>query len=107
METFFFYILSVWVLTHILVASKIMEGVRNWLLVKIPFIGEMLNCYQCASFWTSLALYPMFSDLRFGGLYLDIMNLYFPLDAILCSFIGSGVISFLSVIMSFFIKKSK
>jgi hypothetical protein len=107
METFFFYILSVWGLTHILVASKIMESFRNWCLIKIPFVGDMLNCYQCTSFWVSLALYPMFDNLSFGGIHLTFHNLSFPFDAILCSFIGSGVISFISVIMSFFIKKSR
>lgn len=107
MYAFFFYILSVWGLTHILVASKIMESFRNWTLIKIPFIGDMLNCYQCTSFWASLIIYPVFSDLNFSGRDLVIYNFYLPLDIIICPFIGSGVISFIAVIMSFFIKKSR
>jgi hypothetical protein len=107
MEVFVFYILSIWGLTHILVSSKIFENFRNWTIIRLPFIGDMLSCYQCTSFWVSLALYPMFNDLKFGGVCLEFYGLSFPLDAILCSFIGSGLISFISVIMSFLIKKSR
>lgn len=107
MSTFFFYILSVWGLTHILVSSKIMESLRNWLLIKSPFFGDMLNCYQCTSFWTSIILYFLFSDLNFGGFYFYIKEFKFSVDFIISGFIGSGIISFISVFMSILIKKTK
>jgi len=107
METFFFYVLAVWGLTHVLVASKIMEPFRNWLLINSPFFGDMLNCYQCTSFWTSMILYFSFDELDFGGLYFYIKDFRISLDFIIASFIGSGIISFISVLMSILINKSK
>jgi len=107
MEAFLFYILSVWGLTHILVASKILEPFRNWLLINSPFFGDMLNCYQCTSFWASMILYFLFEDLNFGGMKLDLYGFSVGFDFIICSFIGSGSISFISVIMSILVNKSR
>lgn len=107
MLIFFFYILSVWGLTHILVASKIMEPLRNWLLINSPFFGDMLNCYQCTSFWTSMILYFAFDGLNFGGIHFYIKEWVFSFDFIIGSFIGSGLVSFMSILMSILINKSK
>jgi len=106
--TFIFYLLAVWGLTHILVSSKIFEGPRNWLLISFPFFGEMLNCYQCTSFWASMFLYFFFNDLHIDAVSFPIMNGYrIGADVFLWGFIGSGVISFMSVIMSILIKRNK
>jgi len=107
MISFFFYILSVWGLTHILVASKIMDPLRNWLLINSPFFGDMLNCYQCTSFWTSIILYFFFDELNFGGVHFYIKEFRFSLDFIIAAFIGSGIISFIALLMSILINKSK
>ena len=107
MMDFFFYILAVWGLTHILVASKLMEPTRNWLLINAPLFGDMLNCYQCTSFWTSMILYFMFNDLSVGGLYFYLNEIKIGFDFLLISFIGSGIVSFISIIMSILINKSK
>lgn len=103
MENYLFYILSIWGLTHILVSSKIMESTRNWLIINVPFIGDMLNCYQCTSFWASMILYFMFDGINIGSPIIFGINIGF----IVWSFIGSGIISFMAVIMSILINKSK
>lgn len=103
---FFYYILSVWGLTHIIVSSKITEGLRNWFLIKYPKIGYLLDCYQCTSFWSSMILYGLF-DLN---IELYTINLYlFQLDIafLIMGFIGSGLITFISVILSLLITLSK
>ena len=105
--TFIFYILCVWGLTHILVASKILEGFRNWLLINSPFFGDMLNCYQCTSFWTSMILYFFFDNLRLETIDLIIRGYRISPDFLLYSFIGSGLVSFIAVILSLLIKRSK
>jgi len=105
--TFIFYILSIWGLTHILVSSKILEGFRNWLLINAPFFGDMLNCYQCTSFWISMILYFFFDHLRLETIDLTIMDHRISPDFLLYSFIGSGIISFIAVILSLLIKRSK
>jgi hypothetical protein len=107
METFFFYLLSVWGLTHILVASKIIEPTRNWLLINSPFFGDMLNCYQCTSFWTSMILYFFFNDLHINAVSTTVYGYRVGVDFLLWSFIGSGLVSFLALIMSILINKSK
>lgn len=107
METFFFYILSVWGLTHILVSSKIMESTRNWLLINLPFFGDMLNCYQCTSFWVSIILYFFFNDLHINSISTSFYGYRLGVDFLLYGFIGSGLVSFISVIMSIMIKKSR
>jgi hypothetical protein len=105
--TFIFYILSIWGLTHILVASKILEGFRNWLLINSPFFGDMLNCYQCTSFWSSMVLYFFFDTLKLNTISFMIHGYRISPDFLLYSFIGSGLVSFISVILSLLIKRSK
>ena len=105
--TFIFYILCVWGLTHILVSSKILEGFRNWLLINSPFFGDMLNCYQCTSFWVSMILYFFFDNLRLETIDLIIRGYRISPDFLLYSFIGSGLVSFIAVILSLLIKRSK
>lgn len=104
---FAFYILSIWGLTHILVASKILESFRNWLLINSPFFGEMLNCYQCTSFWTSMVLYFFFDSLELDTIDFMIQGHRISPDFLLYSFIGSGLVSFIAVILSLLIKRSK
>lgn len=105
--TFIFYILCVWGLTHILVASKILEGFRNWLLINSPFFGDMLNCYQCTSFWTSMVLYFFFDSLELDTIDFMIKGHRISPDFLLYSFIGSGLVSFIAVILSLWMKRSK
>ena len=105
--TFIFYILCVWGLTHILVASKILEGFRNWLLINSPFFGDMLNCYQCTSFWTSMILYFFFESLKLNTIDFILRGHRISPDFLLYSFIGSGLVSFIAVILSLLIKRSK
>jgi hypothetical protein len=104
---FIFYILCVWGLTHILVASKILEGFRNWLLIRLPFFGDMLNCYQCTSFWTSMILYFFFDSLKLDTINFMMHGHIISPDFLLYSFIGSGLVSFIAVILSLLIKRSK
>jgi hypothetical protein len=105
--TFVFYILSIWGLTHILVASKILESFRNWLLINSSFFGNMLNCYQCTAFWISMILYFFFNELKLDTIYYTIQGHRISPDFLLYSFIGSGVVSFIAVILSLLIKRSK
>lgn len=107
MINFIFYILFVWGLTHILVASKIMDPMRNWLLINCPFFGDMLNCYQCTSFWVSIISYFMFDNIDLGGISFHIRNLKISIDFLLAPFISSGIISVFSIFISMIINRSK
>lgn len=101
------YLLTVWGFTHILVSSKILSGFRDWLLIKYPFFGDLLNCYQCTSFWVSILLYFFFQDLTLNTIGFYFSGVKISLDFLLFGFIGSGVISFLSVFLSLMIARSK
>lgn len=104
---FLFYLLTVWGFTHIVVSSKILENFRNWVLIKSQFFGYLLDCYQCFSFWAAILFYFLFPELTDIGKKFSLYDFNFSFDFILYGFIGSGIISFLSVIMSLIIKKSK
>jgi hypothetical protein len=106
-EIFLFYILAVWGFTHIVVSSKILENFRNWVLIRSEFFGYLLDCYQCFSFWASILFYFLFPDLIHIGCGFKIFNFSFSLDSVIYGFIGSGLISFLAVLISLIIKKSK
>lgn len=101
------YLITVWGFTHILVSSKIFSGFRDWVLIRYPFFGDLINCYQCSSFWISIVLYFFFNDLSLNTVGYEFIGIKLSLDFIFFGFIGSGVVSFLSVLLSLMIEKSK
>jgi len=50
------YILVGWGLTGILVNGSILSSVRNFLLVKVPFLGKLFTCVQCSGFWVGFLM---------------------------------------------------
>lgn len=51
------FILACWGLTHILVVGTIFDTPRDWITIKSEFLGKMLSCHQCCSFWVGMAMY--------------------------------------------------
>jgi len=98
MESFIYFLLCSWGLTHILVSSKILKEFRDYLLISYPTIGELLNCYQCTGFWVSMVIFGLF-DVNFH-LRLNEVNF------LIAGFIGSGVCSVFSYLISYLIKRS-
>ena len=105
MEILFYYILCVWGLTHLLVSGKIFESTRNWMQIKIPIIGELLNCYQCTSFWCSMGIYFMFEGLEDLSFSFVVMKLNINFNFLIYSIIGSGIVPFLSLFFNRLIRK--
>jgi hypothetical protein len=89
------FLMSVWGATHIIVSSKLFQPVRDWFLVELPKIYEILNCYQCSGFWVSAILFYFF-DLP----QLSKMFFYIHLDFLFWGFIGSGFCSVVSFVIS-------
>jgi hypothetical protein len=50
------YSVFCWSLTDLLVGSSIFETPRNYIIVKMPFIGRMITCMQCTGFWVGFIL---------------------------------------------------
>ena len=50
------YILVGWGLTGILVNGSIFSSLRNFLLVKVPFLGNLFTCVQCSGFWVGVLM---------------------------------------------------
>jgi hypothetical protein len=64
------FILTCWGLTHILVVGTIFDSPRDWITIKSGFLGKMLACHQCCSFWVGMAMYFVMNglpDLFLGG----------------------------------------
>lgn len=106
MMNYLFYILSVWGFTHILVSSKILEGFRNWSLITVPFVGEMLGCYQCTSFWSSIILYFLF-EIPLKTIEILVFGIRISPDFLIWAFIGSGLCSIISSVFSLLIVKAR
>jgi len=57
------FILACWGLTHILVVGTIFDAPRDWITIKSEFLGKMLSCHQCCSFWVGMAMSFAIKDL--------------------------------------------
>jgi hypothetical protein len=48
------FIIGVIGITHIIVESKLLKPVREWIKPRFPKLYELLTCYQCSGFWVGL-----------------------------------------------------
>jgi hypothetical protein len=49
-----------WSITSVIVNGKIFDPIRNYFLVKNPFIGNLISCVQCTSVWLgALIFWPL------------------------------------------------
>ena len=78
------FILASWGLTHLMVSGKILEGIRNWLIIRSTFFEGLLTCYQCSGFWSGLVLSTYWT--------------FEPFHMLLMAFISSGSASFINSI---------
>jgi len=83
-----------WGLTHILVSSSVLDKPRNWIIINYAFIGEMIKCYQCTSFWTGILLYIFIP--------FHIAEWFKIIDPILAGILSSGFCSLTFSIFSMF-----
>ena len=49
-------ILAVEQISHYLTEGAIFEEMRVWMLEKSQFLGDLIHCFECTSFWVSLAV---------------------------------------------------
>jgi hypothetical protein len=87
------FILTCWGLTHILVVGSIFDAPRDWIIVKSEFLGKMLSCHQCCSFWVGMAVSFVVTGLP--DLFLGVFDFFF------WGLISSGVISLLKALNHF------
>jgi hypothetical protein len=45
----------VWVICF----SRILKGVREWITIKSEFLGRLLSCWGCTSFWVGMIYYSL------------------------------------------------
>ena len=50
------YILIGWGVTDFLVNGSILDGIRSYLLVKIPLLAKLLSCIRCSGFWVGVLM---------------------------------------------------
>ena len=75
---------------YLFVTSRLLAGIRNWTLVKIPLLGEFLSCLQCVGFWSSVIFYSASKYLGMNtgvqiGLFSDVLILDIFVYSILSS----------------------
>ena len=58
------FILSCWGLTHIIVSGKILDDIRNYIIIKSRFLGDLITCHQCTGLWVGMALSFLFPNLH-------------------------------------------
>lgn len=57
MDVFLFYMLVYYGLTAIIVDSKIVKPIREYLKGKSEFLKGLLGCYQCTGFWVGALIF--------------------------------------------------
>jgi hypothetical protein len=87
------FILACWGLTHILVVGTIFDGPRDWITIKNEFLGKMLSCHQCCSFWVGMAM--SFAIQGLPDLFIGFFDFFF------WGLISSGVICLLKALNYF------
>ena len=100
---FEFLILS-FSINYMVVSSRIFSPVRNFFIVKTPFIGDILSCIQCFGFWSGFFVFFLakFGPVVFHGLdfsisqYLVIDLLCLSLFSSLFSVLGNSILVFLN-----------
>jgi hypothetical protein len=100
---------------YLVVTSYIVAPVRNYFLVKYPYIGKLLSCIQCFGFWSGF----LFSLLSYFGLisinqdnirYSDIPIFSFLLCGLLASLfsvLANSLIFYLNSRDTYIIEKDK
>lgn len=92
------FILVCWGLTHILVVGSIFDSPRDWITVKSEFLGKILSCHQCCSFWVGMGIYFMMTGLPDLFIY--------EFDFFFWGLISSGAICLLKA-LNYFLFSSK
>ena len=67
---FIYFSVASFSLCYMVVASYIFSPIRNFLLVKFPFIGRLLSCIQCFGFWSGLLIYSVCKSGMMGSMFL-------------------------------------
>lgn len=110
METLIWLIVG-WSITSILVNGTILDPVRNYFIVKLPFFSKLLTCIQCSGFWVGIFL----GLLSLSGLTVDLLKFHFihiglagiVAKIIAYGFLNSGVSVILDSLIVYFIKNEK
>jgi hypothetical protein len=99
------YILVGWGITDILVNGSILQGIRNYFLVQLPFLGKLFTCVQCSGFWVGLLLGVLSC---FGLLTSPLWDCPAPVQILGSGFLVSGTCVIInSIVFSLLSRSSK
>ena len=82
METLI-WILAVYGMSQILVFGSIFENLRNWLIRKSEFFGDLIQCMMCTSTWVGAFFSLTFFSPTLSLITIPHTNIFF--DAMLAS----------------------
>jgi len=85
---------------YLVVTSYIVAPIRNYFIVRLPYIGKLLSCIQCFGFWSGF-LFSM--SVYYDLLSLDYESITFSEIAIVNFFVCGLLSSIFSVLANSFI----
>ena len=95
----FYYLVGSFSLCFMLVTSKIFSSIRNFLVVKLSYLGLIITCIQCMGFWSGFLIFSLkyfgVLDLQlktFSTSYPVIDFIIWPLISSLFCVLGDSVI---------------
>lgn len=100
---FIYFSIASFSLCYMVVASYIFSPVRNFFIVKVPFLGRLLSCVQCFGFWSGLAIYSLSATGLMTPIFLsaDTFSDYAVIEAILYGLASSLVSVYLNSLIFF------
>ena len=97
----FLWIMTAYGMSNIIVNGSIFDGVREYIISKSSFFGDLISCMMCTSFWVGIFMYILFSR--------EVLH-YFSFELIDYLFVGcftSGTTWVINSISEYFITNSK
>ena len=93
-----------WSLTSIIVNGSIFDELRNFLIVRYPFLGKLFSCVMCLSVWVGLLL---FTPLLLFGYVDPFKQIPFWFNFILLPILQSGFSVACESVVIFLVKGAK
>lgn len=57
MWTYILLFLLGWGITSTIINGSIFDGIRKYLIVKIPLLGKLFSCVRCLGFWVGASIF--------------------------------------------------
>jgi len=106
MEVTFLFLFWGWCITSIIVNGKIFDPLKNYLVVKSPFLFQMTMCVMCTGFWIGFLVFtPSISSGVINPLFTE--KIPYWMNFIIFPFLQSGISVLIESFLIFLVKKKE